>query len=227
MDFLIENSENNPAYTFGALSVIAMEKGNNISVMMPYADSLKYIADWYAQLWAESLGKRFDNNNSQVFCGQTPVKALGVTDQHSQIQLYTEGGFDKTVTFIKVEKFKKEVLIPRELVEYNDISYLCGHTLNELISAELFGTEYALTKSGHLSNMFIMPEVNAFTIGQLLYLLEMATAFAGELLNINAFDQPGVEEGKNATYALLNRKGYEEKLKELQSIKPKDEKFIV
>ena len=226
MDSIIESSDSNPAYMFGALSVIAYEKGNNISVMMPYADSLKYIADWYAQLWAESLGKRLDNDNKQVFCGQTPVKALGVTDQHSQIQLYTEGGFDKVVTFIKVDRFREEVTIPHELKQYEDISYLCGHTLNELISAELFGTEYAISKSGHLNNMLILSEVNAFTIGQLLYFFEVATAFAGELLNINAFDQPGVEEGKNVAYALLNRKGYEDKLKELQSIKPKDEKYI-
>ena len=88
-----------------------------------------------------------DNDNKQVFCGQTPVKALGVTDQHSQIQLYTEGGFDKVVTFIKVDRFREEVTIPHELKQYEDISYLCGHTLNELISAELFGTEYAISRA--------------------------------------------------------------------------------
>ena len=76
--------------------------------MMPYADSLKLMSDWYAQLWAESLGKNVTLHGKPVNVGQTPVKTLGVTDQHSQLQLYTEGPFDKVVTFLKVENFRAE-----------------------------------------------------------------------------------------------------------------------
>ena len=183
----------NPACMLAALEVIAMQKEHNISVMMPYADSLRYFADWYAQLWAESLGKRYDNNGKEVFCGQTPVKALGVTDQHSQVQLYTEGPFDKVITFIGVERFRREVMIPHAYDHIRDVAFLSGHTLNDLISAERYATEYAVKKSGHLSKTIMLPEVNPFTIGQLICLLEMQTAYAGELLNINAFDQPGVD----------------------------------
>ncbi|OQB25192.1 MAG: Glucose-6-phosphate isomerase [Firmicutes bacterium ADurb.Bin182] len=217
MDRLCGESDfrKNPAYMMSVMQLIAMEKGCNISVFMPYSDALKYMSDWYAQLWAESLGKKFDRSGKIVNTGQTPVKALGVTDQHSQIQLYTEGPYDKVVTFLKTDKFRTVVEIPREFEDMKDVSFLGGHTLNELLSAEQAATEYALSKSGHMNNKITLPEVNAFTIGQLIFMLEMATAFAGELLNINAFDQPGVEEGKNAAFALLGRPGYEGKKAEL------------
>ena len=207
----------NPAYLLATLQYIAMQRGMNISVLMPYADSLKYMADWYAQLWAESLGKRVDRSGRSVHVGQTPVKALGVTDQHSQVQLYTEGPFDKVVTFLGVERYRTETRIPQGYADIPDVSFLSGHTQNELIKTEQSATAYALMKSGHPSNTITLPEVNAFTVGELLYLFEVMTAFAGELLDINAFDQPGVEEGKNATYALLGKPGYDEKRVELQA----------
>lgn len=223
----VDNVYENMAYMAATLQYLAMKAGKNISVMMPYADSLKYMADWYAQLWAESLGKRYDLEGKEVFVGQTPVKALGVTDQHSQVQLYTEGPFDKVVTFLGVGEYRKTMEIARGYEDIPAVSFLGGHTLNELIHAEQAATEYALLKAKRLNRTIILPVVNAFTIGQLLYLLEVETAFAGELLNIDAFDQPGVEEGKNATYALLGRPGYEEKKQELDSRPKKKEEYII
>ncbi len=217
----------NPAYMLAALEVVAMEKGCNISVLMPYADSLKYIADWYAQLWAESLGKNVDLDGNTVHVGQTPVKSLGVTDQHSQVQLYTEGPFDKVITLLGVDTYRAEMTIPHAFDDLPDVAFLSGHTFNELIQAERFATEYALTKSGHMNKTIVLPEVNAFTIGELLYMFEVQTAFAGELLNINTFNQPGVEEGKNATYALLGKAGYAEKKKELDAAQPKRECYTL
>jgi glucose-6-phosphate isomerase len=223
----VDNVYENMAYMAATLQYLAMKAGKNISVMMPYADSLKYMADWYAQLWAESLGKRYDLEGKEVFVGQTPVKALGVTDQHSQVQLYTEGPFDKVVTFLGVGEYRKTIEIARGYEDIPAVSFLGGHTLNELIHAEQAATEYALLKAKRLNRTITLPVVNAFTIGQLLYLLEVETAFAGELLNIDAFDQPGVEEGKNATYALLGRPGYEEKKQELDSRPKKKEEYII
>ncbi len=217
----------NPAYLIATMQYIAMQKGCNISVMMPYADSLKYMSDWYAQLWAESLGKRTDLAGNIVYAGQTPVKALGVTDQHSQVQLYTEGPFDKVITFLTVEKFRKTTEISHGYADVPDVSFLSGHTQNELLAAEEKATEYAVMKSGHMSHTIALPEVNAFTVGELLYLLEVATAFAGELLAIDAFNQPGVEEGKNATYALLGKHGFDEKRKELNAIPEKKGRYII
>lgn len=217
----------NPAYMYAVLHYIGMKQGKNISVVMPYADSLKLISDWYAQLWAESLGKKKDNDGKIINAGQTPVKALGVTDQHSQVQLYTEGPYDKIVVFIGVEKFKRTITIPKIYGDIPSLGFLGGITQNKLIQTEQMSTEYALLKSGKTNLTITLPEVNEFTLGELLYMFEVATGFAGELLNIDAFNQPGVEEGKNATYAMFGRPGYEEKKKELDTRPAKDTKYII
>ena len=229
MDKLCSSSDakSNPALMSALLSYITINKGKNISVMMPYADGLKLVADWYCQLWAESLGKTFDNNGNKVFVGQTPVKSLGVTDQHSQVQLYTEGPFDKVTTFLAVDNYRKTFKIADGCEDIADVNFLCGHTMNELIQAERVATEYALTVKERLNRTIYLPEINAFTIGELLFFFELETAYAGEMFNINTYDQPGVEGGKNATYALLGRKGYEEKKKELNEAPKKDDKFII
>jgi glucose-6-phosphate isomerase len=217
----------NPAYMYAVLNYIALTKGKNISVMMPYADSLKYIADWYAQLWAESLGKKYDNEGSEVFVGPTPVKALGVTDQHSQVQLYAEGPFDKLIVFIGVDEYRETITIPKLYADMPSLGFLGGVTQNKLIQTEMMATEYALLKAGKPNMMITLPKVNENTLGQLLYFFEVATAFAGELLNINAFDQPGVEEGKNAAYAIFGRPGYEAKKAELDTRPVKKEEYVI
>ena len=216
----------NPALLTAFLQYKSMQNGKNISVMMPYADSLKYIADWYSQLWGESLGKATDNQGNKVFVGQTPVKALGVTDQHSQVQLYREGPFDKVITLIAVENFRDTILISEGYEDIPDVAFLSGHSMNELITAERKATEYALTTSKRLNFTIILPEVNAFTIGQLLFMFEMQTAYTGAMLNINTFDQPGVEAGKNATYAIFGKKGYENTKIEMDNAPKKCAKYI-
>ena len=221
-----ENSKN-MALTAATLQYIAINKGKNISVMMPYADGLKYISDWYAQLWAESLGKNVTMDGEPCNVGQTPVKALGVTDQHSQVQLYNEGPYDKVITFLAVDKYRKKVVIPNGCEEFPNVNFLCGHTMNELIDSERRATEYAVTKAGKLNHTIYLPVINEFTIGQLLMFFELKTAYCGFMLNIDPFNQPGVEEGKNATYALLGRPGYEEKQKELASGTKKFKKYIM
>ena len=229
MDEMCKNDDiyKNPAYMYSILNYLSIKNGQNICVMMPYADSLKYISDWYAQLWAESLGKKYDNDGKEVYAGSTPVKALGATDQHSQVQLYAEGPFDKIITFIGVEKFKKSITIPEIYTDIPSLGFLAGVTQDDLIKTEQIATEYALLKAGKPNMTITLPEVNENTLGQLLYLFEVATAFTGELLNINAFDQPGVEEGKNATYAYFGRPGYKEKKKELDSMPVKKDQYII
>ena len=221
------NPYENPALMAALLQVIAMSKGKNISVMMPYADSLRYIADWYCQLWGESLGKAVDLNGNIVNVGQTPVKSLGVTDQHSQVQLYTEGPFDKVITMIAVDKFRGDVVIADGAEEFPDVNFLCGHTMGELLNTERKATEYALTKSKHMNNTIVLDEVNANTVGQLLWFFQLETAYAGAMLNIDTFNQPGVEEGKKATFALLGKAGYAAKKAELDSLPEKDASRII
>ncbi len=222
-----QNIKKNSALMAAVLQYIAIKKGKNVSVMMPYADSLKLMADWYCQLWGESLGKAVDLQGNKVFAGQTPVKALGVTDQHSQVQLYTEGPFDKVVTLIGVGEYRKSVTISEGCEQFPDVHFLSGHTMNELISAEMLATEYALTVKERLNSIIMLPEVNAHTIGELLMFFMLQTAYIGAMLNIDTFNQPGVEEGKNATYALLGRKGYEKKAEELNSRPQKQPKYMI
>ena len=222
-----DNARENAPLMSALLQYISMNNGKNISVMMPYADSLKYVADWYCQLWGESLGKAVDLDGKLVYAGQTPVKALGVTDQHSQIQLYTEGPFDKVTTFIAVDRFRSEYKIPVGLPDFPDVNFLCGHNMGTLLNNERIATEYALTKANRLNYTIYLPEVNAYTLGQLLMLFMLETAYCGALLNIDTFNQPGVEEGKKATFALFDRKGFEEKKAELTSAKAKSDKYII
>ena len=191
-------------------------KGKNMSVMMPYSSRLRYVADWYAQLWAESLGKNKDKDGNDVQIGPTPIKALGVTDQHSQIQLYNEGPNNKIINFIRVEEFDNTVEIPR-IFEYTGIGYLGGKTINDLLNAEADSTRVALSDYNRPTVTITLPKVDGYNVGQLLYMLEVQTAIAGELYNIDTFNQPGVEQAKNYTYALMGRAGYEESAQALQS----------
>ncbi len=218
----------NPALTGAALHYLMDKaKGKNIQVMMPYSHALRDVADWFRQLWAESLGKRVNRAGKIVHCGQTPEKAVGATDQHSVMQLYIEGPFDKVVTFLTVDEFNTTVPIPHAFPEYEAVKYLGGHTMNELLNAEGRATELALTQSGKPNCAIRLKKVDERTVGALLYLLEMQTAYAGELYDINAYDQPGVELGKVNTYALMGRKGFEAKRWEVEQASKPNPKFVV
>jgi len=192
---------------------------------MPYCQALKDVSDWFRQLWAESLGKRTNIKNEVVNIGPTPVKALGATDQHSQVQLYIEGSYDKVITFLSVEKYRSNVVIPSTKEKH----YLEKHTLNELIKCEEEATRVALTKQMRPNCTITIPEVNEHTIGQIFYMLELATAYIGELFEINAFDQPGVELGKVLTYGLMGRSGFEKEKKEIEEFlaKKKESTYAV
>lgn len=219
MDLALKNTdinENIAAQNALIHYLMDTQKCKNLSVMMPYSSRLKYVSDWYVQLWAESLGKNKDKDGNDVHIGPTPIKALGATDQHSQIQLYNEGPNDKIITFIRVEEFDNTLEIPN-IFEYTGIGYLGGKTINDLINAEADSTKVALSDYGRPTVTITLPKVDGYNVAQLLYMLEVQTAIAGELYNINTFNQPGVEQAKNYTYALMGRAGYEESAQVLQS----------
>jgi glucose-6-phosphate isomerase len=197
----------NPAGIFAAIHVQHMRLfGRPLHVLMPYSDALRPIAAWFVQLWAESLGKRVDRAGRVVEIGPTPLPAVGATDQHAQVQLFIEGPRDKLVTFIAVDKAPADLRIPESS---GDHAYLGGHSLAELLDAERRGTALALARNGRPSLCIHLPRLDAEQLGALFFLLEAATAFAGELLDVDAFDQPGVEEGKRLAFGLLGRQGYE------------------
>lgn len=218
-DMLMKSGEEdlwkNPVYMYGALMyLIEQKRQKNISVLIPYSDRLKAFSEWYCQLWAESLGK---NNR-----GQTPYPSTGTTDQHSQLQLWMEGPEDKIITFIGIEDYGVDVSIPNEGIE--PLSYLKDHTLNELIKAEQEATELALAKAGRPNVRLNVPRIDSYYMGQLFLFFELATAVKGMLYGINPFNQPGVEEGKNLTYGIMGREGYEDKGQEVVTYREKVQK---
>lgn len=217
MDLALKNTDIN--YNIAAQNALIhfladVKKSKKISVMMPYSNRLRYVADWYCQLWAESLGKERDKDNNIVNTGQTPVKAIGVTDQHSQIQLYNEGPNDKIINFLRVKEFDTEITIPN-IFEYTGLSYLGGKTMNKLFNAEADSTMASLIDYKRPNVTIKIPKVTPYYLGQLLYMLEVQTAITGALYNIDPFNQPGVEQSKNYTYALMGRVGYEDSAKEV------------
>ena len=218
MDLALKNTdifENIAAQNALIHYLMDTKKGKNLSVMMPYSSRLKYVSDWYAQLWAESLGKNKDKNGNDVHVGPTPIKALGATDQHSQIQLYNEGPNDKIINFIRVAQFDNTLEIPN-IFEYTGIGYLGGKTINQLINAEADSTRVALADYNRPTVTITLEKVDGYNVAQLLYMLEVQTAIAGELYNIDTFNQPGVEQAKNYTYALMGRVGYEDSAQNLK-----------
>lgn len=199
----------NPALLFSAgIYQMYRLQGRGITVLMPYADRLKSFSEWFCQLWAESLGKEGK--------GLTPYPSVGTTDQHSQLQLWMEGPEDKVVVFLSVEDYGADINIPDVFQDMEGLGYLSGHTLSELIRIEQEASEIALAKNGRPSITIKIPKIDAYHLGQLFHFFEVATVFTGILFGVNPFNQPGVEEGKNLTYAMMGKKGYEEKIREFE-----------
>lgn len=208
----------NPAYMFAALCIHYLRAQRNVLVMMPYATDLFGLAQWFAQLWAESLGKAQHRDGSPAHVGQVPVAAIGATDQHSQLQLYIEGPQDKLVCFITSDDFGREIAIPEMFGDIDALSYLGGQSMNKLIASEAMATAAALAKQGRPSLALRLPGMDENVLGQVLFLLEAATVAAGHMLNINPLDQPGVELGKQLTYGLMGRKGFEDQAREMEAL---------
>jgi glucose-6-phosphate isomerase len=208
----------NPPALYAALHWAAdTALGARVNVLMPYTDRLRDFADWYRQLWAESLGKRVDREGRTVYTGPTPVAAVGATDQHSQVQLFMEGPFDKVITFVTVDDLGEDVRIPGLPAPDSgapaslppDLAYLPGHTLGELLRAEYEATAAALAQMGRMSCTLRLPDLSPATIGEAIMFFQLATGYAGAWYGIDPFDQPGVELGKRLTYAAMGRPGHE------------------
>ena len=194
--------DKNPAFKMAALHLLHESEGRNMSVIMPYSSGMAYFAEWYAQLWAESLGKNG--------LGTTPVRALGAIDQHSQVQLYTEGPDDKLFTIICFASHGEEVTVPKvEREELSPLKYLEGQALGEMLGLEAKSTAAAIVKSGKPVIWIEMEKLDAENLGALIFFYEYLTAVTGGAMGIDPFDQPGVEQGKKYTYGLMGRSGYE------------------
>jgi glucose-6-phosphate isomerase len=223
----LEDFYQNPAAVNAAINWHYYNRGKRISVMMPYSFALKDFADWYRQLWAESLGKAKDLTGSEVFVGPTPIKAIGATDQHSQVQLYREGPNDKLFTFLSVQDFEKDVEIGNAPDIVPELDYLSAKKMSKLINSEKTATEYALLASKRPCLTVAFDKICPYTVGQFIYLFEAATSIAGLLFNINAYDQPAVELGKDATLALMGSNDYAQLAEKIKPFEQMDSRFII
>jgi glucose-6-phosphate isomerase len=181
-----------PAYAYGAVAYALDVRGGAVNAVMPYAEGLEPFAEWFAQLWAESLGK--DG------LGQTPARALGATDQHSQLQLYRAGPRDKLITLVRP---RERPACPIPETDIADLAYLGGADLGELLDAEFEATEASLAAAGRPNVRVEIDRVDARGVGDLLYSMEAACVLAGELYGVETFTQPAVEWGKRAARGLL------------------------
>jgi glucose-6-phosphate isomerase len=206
--FWKEPGVKNAPLKFAGLQYLEYKKGKPITVLMPYAQRLRLVGDWFSQLWAESLGKKTDRTRSTVHVGPTPVSAVGPADQHSQIQLYNEGPNDKIVTFVEVERYAVDQRLPDPWPTIEGTAYFGGHPMSEIVHYERQATAEALTMNRRPNGTLIIDDLSAESLGALMQTLMCATAATGELFNIDAFDQPGVEAGKKEMYKLMGREGY-------------------
>jgi glucose-6-phosphate isomerase len=204
----------NPAWILAGLSYLHMKKNRNINVLMPYVDALERFCEWFAQLWGESIGK-----DGQ---GSTPMRALGSIDQHSQIQLYTSGPDDKLYTILTVAQGQKDIALPAAPEKaFEKLAYLYGKSMDELRNFEAFATAAALSKGGRPVVTLSIPSLDAYHLGGLIQFYEYVTGTMGYLMQVNPFDQPGVEQGKNYTYGLMGRSGFENQAQEVRGLSAK------
>jgi glucose-6-phosphate isomerase len=214
-EFETQGAANNVAMQFALIAAEYAALGKNMLVLMPYSSRMRFVSDWFAQLWAESLGKIRASDG--VHTGTTPIKSFGATDQHSVVQLFMEGPNDKLIAFVRLGQDDKKTVIPNSEPTEPDMNYLGGRAFQELLNAEQAATANALRTMKKPNVTFRLEQLDAHNIGYLLQTLMLATAVVGEMWDINTFDQPGVELGKKFTYALMGRPGFEAARAELEA----------
>jgi glucose-6-phosphate isomerase len=217
-----------PLALAGLLWHLTAHREARIIVLMTYSERLAALAEWFSQLWVGTLGKAIDRTGRRVEWGQTAIRARGSADQHSHLQLFLEGPRDKIVVFVRVEDHGDTLTVPAAYQDIEDVACLGGQSLGAILNAEQTATEYELARHGRPSIAVSLPAVTPSTVGQLVYLFELAAVASGYLADVDPFGQPSVEEAKALTYALLGRPGVEAKRSEVGAwVARKDPKFIV
>lgn len=190
-----QHNKNNLALLTATMQYELMVSGRDELVIMPYSHRLEYMADFYSQLLAESLGKHKTKDNIDNKLSITPIKATGPRDQHSQLQLYMEGKDNKTILFI-AQDYTYDIK--------TTVNDTCT-TLGKLTNIELESTRLALYESNRPSFTLLTSETDEYSVGQIIAYFELNTAFLGLIMNVDAFNQPGVESGKAITHRLLTQ----------------------
>ncbi|MDA1081399.1 MAG: glucose-6-phosphate isomerase [Gemmatimonadetes bacterium] len=193
----------NPAGLLATLLWRAHQRaGQSTHVFMPYSDPLRDVAPWFVQLWAESLGK---TDADGLPAGPTPLAARGATDQHSLLQLLMEGPADKVVCFLRVANHARDLMVPKSEIVPDAVAFMRGRSLGELLDAEAGATARALVSAGRPSLTITVDGVDAYSIGELLMFLMIATVYAGAMYRVDPLGQPGVELAKRLAREALER----------------------
>lgn len=196
----------NPALLNAVLKYLAAkEYGRDIEVFMPYGDYLKSIAEWYIQLLAESLGKRKDREGREVFYGRTPIVAVGTTDMHAQTQQHQDGKKNKVVQFVRIADWESDPVIPNVFPAVGTLAQFAGLRMSQALDTALEANAAALKEDNRFNATFSLPKLDAYHLGELLYMLALAVAYEGELADVDAFDQPGVEAYKKIMGPMLTK----------------------
>lgn len=197
--------DENPVHQYSAIRHALYSKNKTIEILANYNPKLNYIAEWWKQLFGESEGKE----NKGVF----PASVSFTTDLHSMGQYVQEGLRNIFETVISVEKTKYNLNIPSDIDNYDKLNFLAGKPIDYVNKMAELGTTLAHI-DGNVPNIKItIPEINEYYIGQLLYFFAKSCAISGYLIDINPFDQPGVEAYKKNMFALLEKPGFEEESK--------------
>jgi glucose-6-phosphate isomerase len=203
------------------------EKGVNINGIFAYSDGLSYLGQWYRQLLSESIGKKFDRAGNVVNAGITPLSVRGTSDQHSILQLFLEGPFDKFLILVAPKEYRSDIKVSGDIVNNEYTSYLKGKNYSELIRSEFLATQAALKKNGRPFVTIQIPKIKEEEIGKLIYLFEYSVIALGEMLNVNPIDQPAVELGKKFTYGIMGRNGFEKEKEEFEKLMGEKEEFTI
>lgn len=209
----------NPAYMYAVLQHLSYKKGRNISVMASWAKGLENVGFWYDQLSAESLGK--DNQ------GRTPVAIVNNRELHSRGQELQDGEHNTVVTNLFIEKSHRDIIFKKNEEDLDSLNYLDGQSVKSMQHGAMEGTNYAYAKDNRPTMNVLIPELNAFTLGQLFYMFEVATVIEGYLNGINPLDQPGVEAYKKFMFGNLGREDMKQYKDEFDSRKKPSDQFVI
>ncbi len=200
--------KNNPVSAYAAVRNVLYQKDKHVEILVNYMPRLHYITEWWKQLYGESEGKE----GKGIF----PAGVDFTADLHSMGQYLQEGMRIMFETVISIKQPKTELRVPEDEANLDNLNYLAGKRIHEVNEKAEIATRLAHIEGGVPNLTVNVPAVSAYYIGELIYFFEMACAVSGYILDVNPFDQPGVEAYKKNMFALLGKPGFDEEVEKLK-----------